>query len=171
MHVTGDDATALTEATAWDGADVDGDPVARYTATFEFGSVDAMTATEIFRYGGRALGKGGHILPDWPPDPQDVHERLRRLAPVLGIAKRDHPYFENGWYPCDEPPVKEGCTHVEYWEGEDTDKEGLWVFAVHEPGEPVDRDEVESYVWNGVKRIEKVVEHFLELPSSLELFR
>ena len=171
LGVTGDDATAPTEATAWDGADVDRDPVARYTATFEIGSVEAMTATEIFRYGGRILSKGKHIPPDWPPDPRDVHERLRRLAPLLPITKRNHPYFEGYSYPCDDPPdVREGYTHVEYWEGED-EKEGIWVFAVHEPGEPADRNEVESYVWAGAKRLEKVVEHFLELPSSLELFR
>jgi hypothetical protein len=167
---TVDDATAPTETMAGDGVDVNADPVARYTAAFEIGSVLAMTATEIFQHGGRVLSKGEQIPPDWPSDPQDVHERLTRLAPVLPITNRDHPYFEGDWYPCDEPPeVRDGYTHVEYWEGDDDGKEGIWVFAIHEPGQPVDRDEVVSYVWAGAKRLEKVVENVLELPSTWDL--
>jgi hypothetical protein len=67
--------------------------------------------------------------------------------------------------------VREAYTHVEYWESEAGDKEGIWVFVVHEPGEPVDREEVEGYVWLTVKDQEKVVEHFLELPSGFGLLR
>ena len=64
--------------------------------------------------------------------------------------------------------MREGYTHVEFWEKEDGDKEGIWVFAVHEPGEPVDREEVEDYVWVRVKFLEKVVEHVLELPGTFD---
>jgi hypothetical protein len=167
--VTGGDAVVPTGATAGDGGDVDRDPVARYTASFEIGSVEVMTATEIFQGGGRALSKGEHIPPDWPSDSREVHERLRRLAPILQTTKRQHPYFEGYSYPCDEPPaMREGYTHVEYWESEEGDKGGLWVFAVYEPGEPVDREEVEDYVWVRVKPLEKVAEHFLDLPGAFD---
>jgi hypothetical protein len=64
--------------------------------------------------------------------------------------------------------VRENHTHLEFWEKEDSDKEGVWAFAVHEPGEPVDREEVEEYVWLRVKDLEKVVEHFLELPGAFD---
>jgi hypothetical protein len=62
-----------------------------------------------------------------------------------------------------------GHTHVEYWEKESSsNEEGYWVFAVHEPGEPVDREEVEAYVWVRVKPLEKVAEHFLDLPGAFD---
>jgi hypothetical protein len=148
---------------------VDRDPVARYTASFEIGSVVVLTATEIFQGGGRVLSKGEQILPDWPADSGEVHERLSRLAPILQTTKRHHPYFESYDYPSEEPPARrEGYMHVEYWESEAGDKEGLWVFVVHEPGEPVDREEVEDYVWVRVKPLERVVEHFLELPGTFD---
>jgi hypothetical protein len=171
LDVAEHDVAAPAETSAASGVDVNADPVARYTASFEIGSVEAMKATEIFQRGGRVLTKGEHIPPDWPSDPREVHEHLGRLAPILRTTKRNHPYFEGYSYPCDEPPdVREGYTHVEYWESEDGEKEGLWVFAIHEPGEPIDRDEVEASVWARVKPLERVVEHFLELPSALELF-
>jgi hypothetical protein len=155
--------------TAGDSGDVDRDPVTRYTGSFEIGSVEVMTATEIFQGGGRVLSKGEQIPPDWPADSREVHERLSRLAPILRTTKRNHPYFEGYSYPCEEPPdVREGYTHVEFWEKADGDKEGIWVFAVHEPSEPVDREEVEDYVWVRVKSLEKVVEHFLELPGTFD---
>jgi hypothetical protein len=164
--VTDDEVVVSTGATV---GDVDRDPVARYTASFEIGSVEVMTATEIFQGGGRVLSKGEHIPPDWPADSQEVHERLSRLAPILRTTKRQHPYFEGYSYPCEEPPeVRDGYTHVEYWESEAGGKEGLWVFAVHEPGEPLDREEVEGYVWVRVKPLEKVVEHFVELPGTFD---
>jgi hypothetical protein len=164
--VTDDEVIVPTGATV---GDVDRDPVARYTASFEIGSVEVWTATEIFQGGGRVLSKGEHIPPDWPADSREVHERLSRLAPILQTTKRQHPYFEGYSYPCEEPPeVREGYTHVEYWESEAGDKEGLWVFAVHEPGEPVDREEVEDYVWIRVKDLERVVEDFLELPGVFD---
>ena len=167
--VTGGEAVVPTGATAGDSGDVDRDPVARYTATFEIGSVVVLTATQIFHGGGRSLSKGGHIPPDWPSDSREVHERLSRLAPILQTTKRHHPYFESYDYPSEEPPdVREGFTYVEYWESEAGDKEGLWVCAVHEPGEPVDREEVEDYVWLWVKPLEKVAEHFLELPGTFD---
>jgi hypothetical protein len=167
--VTGGDAVVPTGATAGDSGDVDRDPVARYTATFEIGSVVVLTATEIFQGGGRVLSKGEQILPDWLADSKEVHERLSRLAPILQTTKRHHPYFESYDYPCEEPPdVREGYTHVEYWESEAGDKEGLWVFVVHEPGEPFDREEVEDYVWVRVKPLEKVAEHFLDLPGAFD---
>jgi hypothetical protein len=167
--VTDGDAVVPTGATAGDSGDVDRDPVARYTASFEIGSVEVTTATEIFQGGGRVLSKGEQIPPDWPADSREVHERLSRLAPILRTTKRNHPYFEGYSYPCEEPPdVREGYTHVEFWEKEDGDKEGIWVFAVHEPGEPVDREEVEDYVWVRVKFLEKVVEHVLELPGTFD---
>jgi hypothetical protein len=170
--VTEDDVAASPDTSAASGVDVETDPVARYTASFEIGSVEVMTATKIVQWGGRVLSKGEHIPPDWPVDPREIHERLRRLAPILQTTKRNHPYFEGDTYPCEEPPdVREGYTHVEYWESEDGEKEGLWVFAIHEPEEPIDRDEVEASVWVKVKPLERVVEHFLELPSALELFR
>jgi hypothetical protein len=169
LDVTEDDVAAPAEDTAEDGADVDRDPVARYSASSEIGSVEVMTATEIFQGAGRVLSKGEHIPPDWPSDSREVHERLSRLASILQTTKRNHPYFEGYSYPCEEPPdVREGYTHVEYWESEAGDKEGLWVFAVHEPGEPVDREEVEEYVWVRVKDLEKVAEHFLDLPGALD---
>jgi hypothetical protein len=169
LDVTEDDIVAPAEDTAEDGVDVERDPVARYTASFEIGSVEVMTATKIFQGGGRVLSKGGHIPPDWPPDPREVHERLSRLAPILQTTKRNHPYFEGYSYPCEEPPdVREGYTHVEFWESAASDKEGLWVFAVHEPGEPVDREEVEDYVWLRVKDLERVVEDLLELPGTFD---
>ena len=149
--------------------DVDRDPVVRYTASFAIGSVDGLTATEIFQVGGRVLSKGEQILPDWPSDSREVHERLSRLAPILQTTKRNHPSFEGDPYPWEEPPeVRECYTHVEYWESEAGDKEGIWVFAVHEPGEPVDREEVEDYVWLRVKDLERVVEDFLELPGVFD---
>jgi hypothetical protein len=167
--VTGGDAVVPTGATAGDIGDVDRDPVARYTASFEIGSVEVLTATEIFQGGGRVLSKGEHIPPDWPSDSREVHERLSRLAPILQTTKRQHPYFEGYSYPCEEPPdVREGYTHVEFWESAASDKEGLWVFAVHEPDEPVDREEIEDYVWLRVKDLENVVEDFLELPGAFE---
>jgi hypothetical protein len=137
--VTDDEVVVPTGATAGDIRDADRDPVARYSASFEIGSVEVMTATEIFQWGGRVLSKGEHIPPDWPAGSQEVHERLSRLAPILQTTKRQHPYFEGYSYPCEEPPdVREGYTHVEYWESEAGDKDGLWVFAVHESGEPID---------------------------------
>jgi len=164
-----DEVVVPAGAMATDSADVERDPVARYTASFEIGSVEVLTATEIFQGGGRALSKGEHIPPDWPADSREVHERLSRLAPILRTTKHQHPYFEGYSYPCEEPPdVREGYTHVEYWEKQDGDKEGLWVFAVHEPGEPVDREEVEDYVWVRVKDLEKVAEHFLDLPGTFD---
>jgi len=167
--VTDGDAVVPTGATAGDSTDAIHDPVARYTVSFEIGSVEVTTATEIFQGGGRVLSKGEQIPPDWPSDSREVHERLSRLAPILRTTKRNHPYFEGYSYPCEEPPdVREGYTHVEFWEKEDGDKEGIWVFAVHEPSEPVDREEVEDYVWVRVKSLEKVVEHFLELPGTFD---
>jgi len=167
--VTGGDAVVPTGATAGDIGDVDRDPVARYTASFEIGSVEVMTATDIFQWGGRVLSKGEQIPPDWPADSREVHERLRRLAPFLRTTKRNHAYFEGYPYPCEEPPdVREGFTYVEYWESEARDKEGLWVFVVHEPGEAVDREEVEDYVWLRVKDLERVVENLLELPGTFD---
>ena len=167
-----DEVIVPTGTMAGDSGDVDRDPVVRYTASFMIGSIVVLTATEIFQGEGRDLSKGEQIPPDWPADSREVHERLSRLAPILQTTKRQHPYFEGDWYPCEEPPeVREGYTHVEYWESEAGDKEGIWVFAVHEPGEPVDREEVEEDVWFSVKDQEKVVEHFLELPSGLEFFR
>jgi hypothetical protein len=165
--VTDGDAVVPTGATV---GDVDRDPVARYTASFEIGSVEVMTATDIFQGGGRVLSKGEHIPPDWPADSREVHERLSRLAPILRTAKRNHPYFEGYSYPCEEPPaLRAGHTHVEYWEKESSsNEEGYWVFAVHEPGEPVDREEVEAYVWVRVKPLEKVAEHFLDLPGAFD---
>jgi hypothetical protein len=164
--VTDGDAVVPTGATV---GDVDRDPVARYTASSEIGSVEVMTATEIFRGAGRVMSKGGHIPPDWPSDSGEVHERLSTLAPILRTTKRQHPYFEGYPYPCEEPPdVREGYTHVEYWESGAGDKEGLWVFVVHEPGEPVDREEVEEYVWARVKDLERVVENILELPGTFD---
>lgn len=162
-----DDVAVPTGATA---GDADRDPVARYTTSFEIDSVEVMTATEIFQGGGRVLSKGGHIPPDWPVDPQEVHVRLGYLGSILRTTKRHHPYFEGYSYPCEEPPdVREGYTHVEYWEKESSgNEEEFWVFAVHEPGEPVDREEVEDYVWLRVKDLEKVVEHFLELPGAFD---
>ena len=150
--------------------DVERDPVARSTASFEIGSVEVMTATEIFQGGGRVLSKGEHIPPDWPADSREVHERLSRLTPILQTTKRNHPYFEGYSYPSDEPPaLRAGYTHVEYWEKESSgNEEGFWVFAVHEPGEPVDREEVEDYVWVRVKPLEKVAEHFLDLPGAFD---
>jgi hypothetical protein len=169
LDVTEDDVTAPAEDTVGDGVDADRDPVARYTAFFEIGSVEVMTATEIFQGGGRVLSKGGHIPPDWPADSREVHERLSRLAPFLQTTECQHPYFEGDPYPCEEPPeVREGYTHVEFWEKEAGDKEGMWVFAVHEPGEPVDREEIEDYVWVRVKPLEKVAEHYLELPGTFD---
>jgi hypothetical protein len=167
--VTDDEVVVPTGTTAGDSADAVHDPVARYTATFEIGSVEVLTATKIFQRGGRVLSKGAHIPPDWPSDSREVHERLSRLAPILQTTKRNHPYFEGDWYPCEEPPeVREGYTHVEFWESEAGDKEGIWVFAVHEPSEPVDREEVEDYVWIRVKDLEKVVEDLLELPGFFD---
>jgi hypothetical protein len=167
--VTDGDAVVPAGAMARDSENVDRDPVVRYTASFEIGSVEVMTATEIFQGGGRVLSKGEHIPQDWPADSREVHERLSRLAPILRTTKRNHAYFEGYPYPCEEPPdVREGYTYVEYWESEAADKEGLWVFAVYEPGEPVDREEVEDYVWLRVKDLEKVVENFLELPGSFD---
>jgi len=167
--VTDGDVIVPTGATTADSGHVYRDPVARYTASFEIGSVEVMTATEIFQWGGRVLSKGEQIPPDWPADSREVHERLSRQAPILRTTERQHPYFEGDSYPCEEPPdVREGYTHVEYWESEAGDKEGLWVFAVHEPGEPVDREEVEDYVWIRVKPLEKVVEDFLELPGAFD---
>ena len=167
--VTDGDVIVPTGATTADSGHVYRDPVARYTASFEIGSVEVMTATEIFQWGGRVLSKGEQIPPDWPADSREVHERLSRQAPILRTTERQHPYFEGDSYPCEEPPdVREGYTHVEYWESEAGDKEGLWVFAVHEPGELVDREEVEDYVWIGVKPLEKVVEDFLELPGAFD---
>jgi hypothetical protein len=168
--VTDDEVVVPTGATVGDRGNMDRDPVARYTATFEIGSVEVLTATEIFRGGGRVLSKGEHIPPDWPVDPQEVHERLRYLAPILRATKRQHPYFEGYSYPCEEPPaVREGYTRVEYWEKENSgNEEGFWVFAVHEPGEPVDREEVEDYVWVRVKPLEKVAEDFLDLPGAFD---
>jgi hypothetical protein len=143
--------------------------VARYTASFAIGSVEVWTATEIFQGGGRVLSKGEQILPDWPADSGEVHERLSTLAPILQTTKRQHPSFEGDPYPWEEPPeVRECYTHVECWEKEAGDKEGLWVFVVHEPGEPVDGEEVEAYVWNRVKDLERVVEDFLELPGVFD---
>jgi hypothetical protein len=166
---TDDEVIRPTGATAGDSVDVDRDPVARYTASFEIGSVEVMTATEIFQWGGRVLSKGEHIPPDWPADSREVHERLRRLAPILRTTKREHPYFEGYPYPCEEPPdVREGYTHVEFWESEAGDKEGLWVFVVHEPGESIDREEVEDYVWVRVKPLERVAEDFLDLPGAFD---
>jgi hypothetical protein len=168
--LTDDEVVVPTGATAGDRGDADRDPVARYTASFEIGSVEVLTASEIFQAGGRVLSKGEHIPPDWPADSREVHERLSRLAPILRTTKRNHPYFEGYSYPCDEPPaVREGYTHVEFWESEAGDKEGLWVFAVHEPGEPDDREEVEDYVWLRVKDLERVVENFLELPGTFDV--
>jgi hypothetical protein len=167
-----DEVVVPTGATAGNSGDVDRDPVARYTASFMIGSIAVLTATEIFQGEGRDLSKGEQIPPDWPVDSREVHERLCRLAPILRTTKRQHPYREGYYHPCEEPlDVREAYTHVEYWESEAGDKEGLWVFAVHEPGEPVDREEVEEDVWFSVKDQEKVVEHFLELPSGLEYFR
>jgi hypothetical protein len=167
--VTDGDAVVPTGAKAGDSTDAIHDPVARYTASLEIGSVEVTTATEIFQGGGRVLSKGEHIPPDWPADSREVHERLSRLAPILRTTKRQHPYFEGYSYPCEEPPeVREGFTYVEYWESEAGDKEGLWVFAVHEPGEPVDREEVEEYVWVRVKDLEKVAEHYLDLPGTFD---
>jgi hypothetical protein len=165
--VTDGDAVVPTGATV---GDVDRDPVARYTASFEIGSVEVMTATDIFQGGGRVLSKGEHIPPDWPADSREVHERLSRLAPILRTTKRQHPYFEGYSYPCEEPPaLRAGYTHVEYWEKESSgNEEGFWVFAVHEPGEPVDREEVEDYVWANVKPRERVAEHFLDLPGAFD---
>ena len=116
------------------------------------------------------MGKGGHIQPDWPSDSREVHERLSTLAPILRTTKRQHPYFEGYPYPCEVPPdVRQGFTYVEYWEKENSgNEEGFWVFVVHEPGEPVDREEVEEYVWVRVKPLEKVVEDFLELPGTFD---
>jgi hypothetical protein len=169
LDATVEEGVVPTGATAGDSGDVDRDPVARYTASFEIGSVEVLTATEIFQCGGRVLTKGEHIPPDWPADSRDVHKRLSRLAPILRITERHHPYFEGHPYPCEEPPdVREGYTHVEYWESEGGDKEGIWVFVVHEPGEPVDREEVEEYVWLRVKDLEKVVEDFLDLPGAFD---
>jgi hypothetical protein len=170
--VTDDEVIRPTGTTAGDSADAVHDPVARYTASFAIGSIQGLTATEIFQWGGRVLSKSEQIPPDWPVDSREVHERLSTLAPILKTTKRQHPSFEGEPYPWEEPPeVREAYTHVELWESEAGDKEGIWVFAVHEPGEPVDREEVEDYVWFSVKDQEKVVEHFLELPSGLELFR
>jgi hypothetical protein len=167
-----DEVVVPTGATAGNSGDVDRDPVARYTASFMIGSIAVLTATEIFQGEGRDLSKGEQIPPDWPSDSREVHERLCRLAPILRTTKRQHPYREGYYHPCEEPlDVREAYTHVEYWESEAGDKEGIWVFAVHEPGEPVDREEVEEDVWFSVKDQEKVVEHFLELPSGLEFFR
>jgi hypothetical protein len=168
--VTDGDAIVHTGATAGDTGDVDRDPVARYTASFEIGSVEVLTATEIFQGGGRVLSKGEHIPPDWPADSREVHERLSTLAPILQTTERQHPYFEGYSYPCEEPPaLRAGHTHVEYWEKESSgNEEGYWVFAVHEPGEPVDREEVEAYVWVRVKPLEKVAEHFLDLPGAFD---
>ncbi len=164
--VTDGDVVVPTGATV---GDVDREPVARYSASSEIGSVEVLTATEIFQGAGRVLSKGGHIPPDWPADPREVHERLSRLAPILRTTKRNHPYFEGYSYPCEEPPeVREGYTHVEYWESEAGDKEGIWVFAVHEPSEPIDREDVEDYVWIRVKDLEKVVEDLLELPGFFD---
>jgi hypothetical protein len=166
---TDDEMVVPKGATVGDTGNVDRDPVARYTASFEIGSVQRLTATEIFQWGGRVLSKGEQIPPDWPADSREVHEHLSRLAPILQTTKRQHPYFEGDSYPCEEPPeVREGYTQVEYWEKEAGDKEGIWVFAVHEPGEPVDREEVEDYVWIRVKPLEKVIEHFLELPGTFD---
>jgi hypothetical protein len=167
--VTDGEVVVPTGATAGDSGIVDRDPVARYTATFEIGSVEVLTAIEIFQWGGRVLSNSEQIPPDWPSDPREVHERLSRLAPILRTTKRQHPYFEGYSYPCEEPPdVREGFTHVEFWEKEAGDKEGLWVFVVHEPGEPVDREEVEDYVWMRVKDLERVVEDFWELPGVFD---
>ncbi len=167
--VTDDEVVVPTGATVGDSGTVDRDPVARYIASFEIGSVEVMTATEIFQWGGRVLSKGEQIPPDWPADSREVHERLSRLAPILRTTKRNHPHFEGDSYPCEEPPARrDGYTHVEYWESEAGDKEGIWVFAVHEPGEPVDREDIEDYVWANVKPLEKVVEHFLELPGAFD---
>jgi hypothetical protein len=164
-----DEVVVPAGAMARDSGDVDRDPVARYTASFEIGSVEVLTATEIFQGGGRVLSKGEHIPPDWPADSREIHERLSRLAPILRTTERNHPYFEGYSYPCDEPPaMREGYTHVEYWKNDAGDNEGLWVFAVHEPGEPVDREEVEEYVWVKVKDLERVVEDLLELPGAFD---
>jgi hypothetical protein len=169
LDVTDGNAVVPTGATAGDSGDVDRDPVARYTASFEIGSVEILTATEIFQGGGRVLSKSGQIPPDWPADSREVHERLSRLAPILRTTERHHPYFEGYSYPCEEPPaVRAGYTHVEYWESEAGDKGGLWVFAVYEPGGPVDREEVEYYVWIRVKDLERVVEDLLELPGTFD---
>ena len=140
-----DEVVVPTGAAAGNSGDVDRDPVVRYTASFEIGSVQGLTATEIFEGGGRDLSKGEQIPPDWPADSREVHERLSRLAPILRTTKRQHISFEGVTYPWEEPSeVREGYTYVEYWESEAGDKEGIWVFAVHEPGEPVDREEVEG---------------------------
>jgi hypothetical protein len=164
--VTDDEVVIPTGATV---GDVDRDPMARYTTSSEIGTVEVTTATDIFQGVGRVLSKGEQIPPDWPADSREVHERLCRLAPILRTTKREHPYFEGYSYPCEEPPdVREGYTHVEFWESEAGDKEGLWVFVVHEPGEPVDREEVEDYVWVRVKPLEKVAEDFLDLPGAFD---
>lgn len=172
FDVTDGEGATLAEDAAGDGEDADHDPVARWSSSLDIGSVTVMTATEIFEWGGRAKSTDP-VPPDWPADPREVHECLRRLAPILRTTGRQHPYFEGDPFPCDEPPaVREGYTHVECWEKESSgNEEGFWVFVVHEPGEPVDREEVEEYVWARVKSRENVVEHFLELPSALELFR
>jgi hypothetical protein len=163
------DGDVIIPTGAGDSGNVDRDPVARYTATLEIGSVEVLTTTEIFQGGGRALSKGEQIPPDWPADSREVHERLSRLAPILQTTKRQHPSFEGDPYPFEEPPeVRECYTYVEYWEKEAGDKEGIWVFVVHEPGEPVDGEEVEDCVWNRVKDLERVVEDFLELPGVFD---
>ena len=110
-----DEMILPTGTMAGDSGDVDRDPVARDTASFMIGSLVVLTATEIFQGGGRDLSKGEQIPPDWPVDSREVHERLCRLAPILQTTKRQHPYREGDYHPCEEPlDVREGYTHVEY---------------------------------------------------------
>ena len=65
--LTDDEVVVPTGATA---GDVDRDPVARYIASFEIGSVEVLTATEIFQGGGRVLSKGADAWwsAGWAPD-------------------------------------------------------------------------------------------------------
>jgi hypothetical protein len=169
LDVTGGEVTAPEEDTAEPDPDVDRDPVARWIGSFDMGSVTVMTAAEIFGRGGRIMSQDP-VPPDWPADTREVHERLRVLAPILRTIKCNHPYFEGDTFPCEVPPdTREGYVHVEYWAKKDSrEEEGLWVFAVHEPGEPTDREEIEAYVWWNVKPREQVVEHFLELPGVFD---
>ncbi len=102
-------------------------------------------------------------LADLPDTFEQVCTRLVRMLPVLQ-TKRRYPDLEADWYYWQARPYtapneyscpRDGYLHVERWENDDGEEEGMWVFVALRPGWQVPDayikerilDEIETREW------------------------
>jgi hypothetical protein len=142
--------------TAEDVLDLEEDPVARWISDVLWRSPGwAKTAERFFALHGKGRSEEELRSMGWPTSPQEMQERLERLAPIL-----------EGKVPCLRPyPPRLGrVMHLEYWEKGATGQR-IWVFVPVCQGGPTE-EEIEEIVWREAIYVEGIRERLDLFPDD-----